>query len=463
MRRGHVRRALCAAFVTTVLNLSSAAAEVVLTPDQLTKAAVVALESGDAARALAYADALVGRNSEDFTAQLVRARALRDLGRNRDARNAAWDAVNAAEAQDEKYAGAMVMAQVQSSSGRKTLAQYWLRRAVELAPNQALETRAIRDFKYLRTTNPWSTRVTFSVTPDSNINDGSARETSFLNYELTELLFGEQVEYQLTGAALALPGIEYTLGLDTRYRVHQTGTSAHDLFLKGDLRHYTLTEEGRRTAPGVSGDDFAFASVFAGYGYRWLNLKGRGETALRVDAGHSWYGGSNYADYLRASVYHAYIVNPRTKLGASLNGERQMGIAAPDLDTAKISMWGGHRMQNGHSVFWSATGAQATSPLASEEFTELQLRGSFVWAQPVFGATAQFGMGLRTRDYNVSPHSADGRRDDEISADLTLIFKQLDYHGFNPTVTIYGSQKNSNIALYESNKLGINFGIQSAF
>jgi len=291
-----VRRALCAAFVTTVLNLSSAAAEVVLTPDQLTKAAVVALESGDAARALAYADALVGRNSEDFTAQLVRARALRDLGRNRDARNAAWDAVNAAEAQDEKYAGAMVMAQVQSSSGRKTLAQYWLRRAVELAPNQALETRAIRDFKYLRTTNPWSTRVTFSVTPDSNINDGSARETSFLNYELTELLFGEQVEYQLTGAALALPGIEYTLGLDTRYRVHQTGTSAHDLFLKGDLRHYTLTEEGRRTAPGVSGDDFAFASVFAGYGYRWLNLKGRGETALRVDAGHSWYGGSNYAD-----------------------------------------------------------------------------------------------------------------------------------------------------------------------
>ena len=51
MRRGHMRRALGAAFLATVLNLSGAAAEVVLTPDQLTKAAVVALESGDAARA----------------------------------------------------------------------------------------------------------------------------------------------------------------------------------------------------------------------------------------------------------------------------------------------------------------------------------------------------------------------------------------------------------------------------
>ena len=158
-------------------------------------------------------------------------------------------AVNAAEAQDKKYAGAIVMAQVQSSSGRKTLAQYWLRRAVELAPNQVLETRAIRDFKYLRNTNPWSTRLTFSVTPDSNINDGSARETSFLKYELTELLFGEQVEYQLTGAALALPGIEYTLGLDTRYRVHQTGTSAvrprvqpdcDDLWVPKKQHHCTL-------------------------------------------------------------------------------------------------------------------------------------------------------------------------------------------------------------------------------
>lgn len=153
MRRGQMQRALCAAVLATVLNLSSAAAEVVLPPDQLTKAAVVVLESGDTARALAYADALVGRNPADITAQLVRARAMRDLGSNSNARNAAWDAVDAAEAQDENYAGAMVMAKVRSSSGRKTLAQHWLRRAVELAPNQTLETRAIRDFKYLRTTN----------------------------------------------------------------------------------------------------------------------------------------------------------------------------------------------------------------------------------------------------------------------------------------------------------------------
>ncbi len=460
---GALRRGLSGAALGLAIWTSGVAAEVVLTPGQLTHAAVLALDSGDPARALAYADALLTRNPEDFNALLVRARALRDLGRNTEARTAAWAALDAAETDSDKYAGSMVMAQVQSSSGRKTLAQYWLRRAVEMAPNQSGEARAIRDFKYLRATNPWSTRITFSITPDSNINDGSSRETSFLNYEQTELLFGEQVEYQLTGAALALPGVEYTLGLDTRYRFSQTATGAHDLFFKGDLRHYTLTEEARRTAPGVSGDDFAFASVFGGYGYRWLNQRGRGETALRLDLGHSWYGGSDYARYLRGAVHHAYIVDPRNRLGASLKGERQWGINAADMDTARMSLWGGHRLNSGHSVFWSLAGAEAVSPVPSEEFTELRLRASIVLPQPVFGATAQFGLGLRTREYDVSPHSRDGRRDDEIRGDLTLIFKQVDYHGFNPTLTIFGSQKESNIALYESNKLGINFGIQSAF
>jgi len=325
------------------------------------------------------------------------------------------------------------------------------------------KARAIRDFKYLRATNPWSTRVSFSITPDSNINDGSSRETSFLNYEITELLVGEQVEYQLTGAALALPGIEYRLGLDTRYRLHQTETTAHDLFLKADLRHYTLSEEARLTAPGVSGDDFAFNSVFAGYGFRWLSQQGRAETALRFDIGHSWYGGSDYAEYLRGAIHHAYIINPRTKLGGSLSTERQSGINAPDQDTARLDVWGGHRLNSGHALFWSVSGAEAVSPVSSEEYSELRLRGTVVFPEPLFGATAQASLSLRTRDYDVSIHSPDGRQDDEIRGDLTLIFTQLDYHGFNPTVTLYGSQKSSNIDLYETNKLGLNFGIQSAF
>lgn len=470
---GAVRRALGRRTVGAVLIAltcgtapvagSATEAPVTLSPEQLQHAATLALQANDPARALAYADALIRRDPADFTPHLIRARALRDLGENKQAKAAAHDAVKAAQTDEQKYAGAMVMAQVQSSAGNKTLAQLWLRRAIELAPNEGLERRAIRDFKYVRATNPWSTRLNFSITPDSNINDGSSSDSSFLNYELSELLFGEPVEYELSGAAKALPGIQYTFGLDTRYRFYQTDSQAHDLYFQADLRHYTLSEEARAAAPGVSGEDFGFASVFVGYGYRRLSRDGRGESSVRADLGQSWYGGSEYAQYARLALHQAYIVDPRTRIGASLSGERQFGIATADVDTVKLDLWGGHGLRNGHKLFVSLTSAQALSPVASEEFTEFQLRASLIAAQPLFGATAQFGLGLRTRGYDVSLHSADGRRDEEIRADATFVFKQVDYHGFNPTLTIFGARKSSNIDLFESNNLGVNFGIQSAF
>ncbi len=462
--RTTVRAWVLAASVGLVCGAGGLRAQpVVLSPGQLTEAAILALRVGDAPRALGYSEALVARNPQDFVAQVVRARALRDMGEYAEAREAARAALDAAASEEQRFNATMVMAQVQSSAGHKTMAQYWLRRAIQIAPDPALKAAAIRDFKYLRVTNPWSTRFTFSITPDSNVNDGSANDSSFLNYQLTELLFGQPVEYQLTGTARALPGIQYTFGVDTRYRLHQTATSAHDLYFKADLRQYTLTEEARRTAPGVSGDDFSFASVFGGYGYRWLGAGNKTETALRADVGHSWYGGSDYADYLRGSVHHAWVVSSQTRLGGSLSAERQFGIRAADMDTGKLSVWGGHTLQTGHRVFWSVTGAATQSPLVFEEYSELRVNGSIVLPSPILGATAQFGLGLRGRDYGLSPHSRSGRQDREVRADATLIFKQVDYHGFNPTMTVFGSIKDSNIALYESNKLGVHFGIQSAF
>ncbi|MEX0283385.1 MAG: surface lipoprotein assembly modifier [Paracoccaceae bacterium] len=434
-----------------------------LTPEQLTQAALVALYDGDAARALAYSEALVGRDPQDFDAQVIRARALRDLGRYTEARDATRLAIKAAEGETEKFTSAVVMAQVQSSAGKKTVAQYWLRRAVEIAPSEAAKAAAIRDFKYLRATNPWSTRFTFSITPDSNVNDGSANDSSFLNYQLTELLFGQPVEYQLTGAARALPGIQYTFGLDTRYRLTQTEFSAHDLFFKADLRQYTLTEEARRTAPGVSGDDFSFASVFAGYGYRWLGAEKKTETALRFDAGHSWYGGSEYANYLRGALHHAWIKSAETKFGGTLKGERQFGIRAADIDTVSASFWGAHTLDSGHKLFWSLGAAQATSPFRFEEYHQWSVNGGVVLPNPILGASVQLGAGWRARDYDLSPHNRSGREDRELRGDVTFVFEDIDYHGFNPTMTLYGSFKDSNIALYESNKVGLHFGIQSAF
>jgi tetratricopeptide (TPR) repeat protein len=467
-RRGAARlRVLAALCLCLAGGLASAQAAddgpVRLSPDQLRAAAGIALTQGDSVRALAYAEALVDRDPTDLTAQLIRARALRDTGRIDEAKAAARAAWALTDDATERYHAAMVRAQVLSTAGQKTAAQIWLRRAVQAAPDDRHEARAIRDFRYLRATNPWSTRVSFSITPDSNINNGSASRTSFLNYRLTEKLFGEPVEYQLTGSALALSGIEYAFGLDTRYRFRQTADWAQDLFLSTDLRTYTLSPDAQATAPDAKGSDFAFASVQVGYGYRRFGFGGRGETALRLDAGTSWYGGDPYARFLRANAIQTYRLTPITRIGGRLGIERQDGIATADSDTLRAGLWRTRQTASGGQWTLNLLGAVARSPSVTQDFTETGLRATVLLGQTWMGTDVQLGAGLRGRRYDVSPHSPDGRQDLQLAAEMTLIFSQIDYFGFNPVLTLSAARVDSNIALYRSERVGLNLGIQSAF
>jgi len=313
---------------------------------------------------------LLTRDPRDLTTKIIRARALRNLGQTDAARAAAKDACQQAKTDEDKYA--MVMAQVQSSSGHKTIAQRWLRRAIEIAPEEHLERRAIRDCKYVRATNPWSTRLSFSIAPDSNIDNGSSPRSSFLNYRQIELLFGEPLEYTLDGPAPVLSGVEYAFGLQTQYRFHQTAARAHDLFFSIDLRRYTFSSDAKDQAPDVSGSDFTFSSYQLGYGYRQFTHEGRGEIALRADVDQSWYGGEEYVRFACTSALQSYGLKPTTRINRQISGERQYGLFTNDLD-------------------------------------------------------------------------------------------KIVYMGFNPTMTLDGSVTGSNIGLYEAERFGVNFGIQSAF
>ena len=62
-------------------------------------------------------------------------------------------------------AAALAVAQALSSEGARTRAQLWLRRAMQVAPTKRQKALAVRDFRYVRLRNPWSTRLSFSVAP----------------------------------------------------------------------------------------------------------------------------------------------------------------------------------------------------------------------------------------------------------------------------------------------------------
>ncbi|WP_171048919.1 surface lipoprotein assembly modifier [Sulfitobacter sp. BSw21498] len=440
-----------------------AGAEITLSPDQLRNAAIRSVETGATQQGLRFADALLQRDAGDFKAQVVRARALRDLGRTDDAIAAGRKAWRMSDSDSERYASAMIMAQSLSSAGHKTRAQFWLRRAAQHAPGPRARKQVEQHYNYVRQTNALHTQLSFTLAPNSNINNGSARDTSELNYVVSEILFGTPVEYVLSGSAQALSGIEYGFGLNTRYRFHQTSTSAHDLTLGLSYRTFSLSDGAKADAPMVDGGDFAFGTVMLGYGFRQINLDARGEFQSSAQLGQSWYGGAEYASRLRAGVSQSYQIAPRQKAMLSLAHEIQDGQRTVDQETTSISGSFTQNLNSGDLAYLALGASVATSPDVNSEYDEVEVRGAYVFREPVAGAALQLGMGVEVRDYDVSRHSADGRQDKRIFADITATFQQFDYYGFNPSATLQASRTDSNINLYDINRVGISIGIKSAF
>ncbi|QFT57209.1 hypothetical protein FIU94_00110 [Sulfitobacter sp. THAF37] len=459
-----LRRILYLAAVCGLTALSPGAhAEATLNVSQMRSAALQSLRVGRPAQADDLAGALLQRDPDDLNALLIRARARRDLGKLGSARSAAARAWQLAESDGDRYASALITAQILSTDGKRTRAQLWLRRAAQHAPNEALRARAKRDFRYVRQRNPWHTTLTFTLAPNSNINNGSARDSSVLNYALSEVLFGEPVEFELTGSARALSGLEFGAGLRSRYRFSQTDTTANDLNLSLSYRSFVLSDSSKTAAPGVNGSDFAFGSVGIGYGYRQINMDRRGEFELDAELGQTWYGGARYAAFGRVRVGQTWKRSPDQRLNLSLIAERQNGQRTADVDTLTLAGSLNQRLASGDTAYFRVGVETALSDTADNAYDEMELRGGYLLGRPVMGAQVQMGLGLSWRDYDVSRHSPAGRQDFKISADLTATFQQIDFYGFNPTATLSASKTDSNIGLFDVNRVGLNLGIRSAF
>ncbi|MEX0305459.1 MAG: surface lipoprotein assembly modifier, partial [Leisingera sp.] len=167
----------------------------------------------------------------------------------------------------------------------------------------------------------------------------------------------------------------------------------------------------------------------------------------------------------RISAGQDYKLTPQRSIGARLQGDRQFGVRANDLDTLRGDLSYSVRLQSGLNVSSNLSAAYSSSADKPSEYSELSLRTHLTLPKPILGATARFGLSARRRDYDSVSMALGGgsRQDDKLSADFSLTFKQIDYYGFNPTLRISGSTTDSNINLYKSNRFGLNIGIQSAF
>jgi hypothetical protein len=194
-----------------------------------------------------------------------------------------------------------------------------------------------------------------------------------------------------------------------------------------------------------------------------LNSDRRGEFSFDTEAGQTWYGGNRYASYLRGQVQQSLIVEGNRRLRFGGDVERQWGQATPDVDTLGLSASMTQAFANGNSAYLGLFAKATQSIDPGSEYSEVTLRTGLALRKPMMGAALQFGLGFSWRDYDISRDSRDGRQDKRLFVDVTAIFKDIDYYGFNPTVTLSASTTDSNVGLYDVNRVGLNIGISSAF
>ncbi|MGH1355541.1 MAG: surface lipoprotein assembly modifier [Thalassovita sp.] len=430
-----------------------------LSPAQLRAAAVVALDQGRPELALALSEALLKRDAADVMALQMKARATRDLGQFDSARAAARRAWSLSKTEGQKFDSARVMAQALASNKQHTRAQLWLRRAVQNAPDARTRQLAVRDFTYVRARNPLKLSFDFSVSPETNINDGSIRdETQVFDY-FTQ----DYVVAQLQGPAQALSGTRAALALELRYTLSEDVNHRSDFVLRGGLQRYQLSDSAKRAAPTVSGSDFAYDNLDIGLQTRWKQ-GASGELRLGVLAGAAQYGGHAYSQRLRLDGGYSRALSAQDGLNLSAGAEATRGPRAPHSNLLRVGAEVTRHTNAGGAVIGNTSLVRSQSDHEPADYAEAQLG---IEARPtwdLFGATASYGLSLRWRNYDSYVRfSPNGRKDREASAYVTLRFSKVDYMGFTPTVTLSASRNESSVGLFDVDSRGVALSFETAF
>ena len=428
----------------------------VLTADQMLAFGQAALLRGFGDQALAIANALLQRNPADSPAYALKAQALRLLQRlpeSEAAAHAAWDHAKDAP---QRYQAATVLAQALSLQGHRTMAQFWLRQAVQNAPNGAAQTQALQDFAYVRSQNPLSLQVDASIRPSDNVN-GGARDPLF------EFL---GIPFILSGDALALSGLSWGAGVQGRYTLKESDTAATRLTFAGSEQGVILSDAARAQAPFARNGDYALGHVEVGVEHEDTLQPGPSASTLTSSftAGHSWYGGRDLSNSLSLAADLTLPVGAsRATLSASLTRQNRLDRSVSSSNEAELgaelvqSGPKGDRWQEGLSV------RRVVSDDIGIDHAEATLSLDWQARHAVAGLSFGAGLSVRGADYGRSIYARGGRQDVRWGASLQATVNQITYLGFSPVVSLEFARNNSTISLYDTQTVGIGLSVRSRF
>ena len=427
------------------------AGQTVVSPDELRALAIRSMATGNPAAAAWMAEALLERDPGDASAMILRSEAAILLGDMAGARVHARAAWAASDVEATRFASARLNAMAHAQDGHYTRSQYWLRRARQIAPNEATAAAVAEDYRYLREINPLQFRMDLSISPTDNINNGTTNDTITLP--------GLPFVLELSEASQPLSGTATSVSGSLSYRLRETPGSVTRLDLGASLRTYALSPEAQARVPEASGSDFSEAQLLIGVSQFW-RPGGRGEP-WRLNLAHArfWYGGDPYSDTTRASVSRGLRIGAKDRLDFGLQVERVQGIETADSDAVSVTAGWTREIAGLGALDLSLRGRTVEAEGRDRAYDSLG--ATLGWTFAEIGSSVSYG--IEERDYEDSLYVAGTRTDRRHTVRVSIPVPGMEIYGFEPVFNIEHSLQESNAARFETETTGAGFTFRSAF
>ena len=431
---------------------TAALSQTTLKPEDARLTAAKLLAAGKHRASAEITSVLIERDASDTASLILHSHAMRNLGNLDTAQNAARNGWRTATRDLEKYGAALAMAQALSSADQKTRAQVWLRRAAHVAPTPQMRARAVRDYQFVRKTNPWSVGFSFGITPSDNVNNAPRDNTIVLG----GLVFEDP-------NAVPISGLEFQTQLSLRYNFNEKQTSRNYVSLQWTENQIVFTDDD---APDdVSASDFAFRRLEATLGRDFTNGPNKPRQTVSLSFGKLWSGGDVLADEVRLG-WRQTFTKPR---GRVFSWDAKIGYSDRkdnDLRSGVTSSLGARwsrPLESGARLGWHASVGRTNTDSLAVTHTSLSAGMHYTLGKPIMGAVAQLTADVQARDYDAPLFGPDARQDFRTTLSASLLFVDFDTYGFAPKLTLEATQTNSNITRFETRNLGLQIGFQSLF
>ena len=416
-----------------------------------------AVLGGNPALARQIALGLLQRDANDPQALLALAAADILLGQPGVARVSAARAFRASKDRPQRYQAARLAAKAAFDEGRLSLAQLWLRRALNQSPDAGAYQDTVTGFRQVQAQNRWRTTLQFSAQPSNNVNQGSSADRLIIDGVPTILTF--------TGDAMALPGLTYGLAVGAVYVLDQTAKSRTDLGVRLVANGVVLSDAAHRQAPGATNAAYAYQAAEVSLTHHFV-LGDSLPLAATALIGTNFYGGAHLTDYARLQLDLATRLAGPQRLGWQVLAERQWPVTTLPVTVLALEGRYDRQLTSGDQVGLQIGLVQQSSRDANAENLALTATLSYVLARNVGPAQVGFSLSATQRDYPVyfsNIFNRNGRQDLKLGLGVDLTFPKAQVWGFAPILTLSASHTASNISRYEQNSFGLQFGLKSLF